>query len=99
MRLMLQQDVPDDYVLSTGKSISVKSALTYVCELAGLDINKVYKVNTKFMRPAEVPYLCGDSSKAKKVLGWNLEHDWESLLRDMYNHDSQIAMREVYIYR
>ena len=62
-------------------------------------MDEVYKINPKFMRPAEVPYLCGDPSKAKKVLGWRPQHNWKSLLELMYKSDYRTAAREVYTYR
>jgi len=99
MWLMLQQDRPDDYVLATGKTASVREALSYVCELAELNMDEVYKINPKFMRPAEVPYLCGDPSKAQTILGWNPDYDWKDLLAAMYKNDLKSAGREVYTYR
>lgn len=71
MWLMLQQDHPDDFVIATGETHSVKEFLTLSCESADLpDWEAVYKHNPKFDRPAEVDLLIGDSSKAKKKLGW-----------------------------
>ncbi|MBC8284971.1 MAG: GDP-mannose 4,6-dehydratase, partial [Nitrospinae bacterium] len=99
MWLMLQQEIPDDYVLATGKTASVRDALEYVCSLADLDIDDVYEVNPDFMRPADVPFLCGDSSKASRVLGWTPKHDWKSLLREMYYHDLDLVSKEVYTYK
>ena len=51
------------------------------------------------MRPAEVPYLCGDPTKAKNILGWEPKKTWMELLREMYEHDLNTHMRDVYIYR
>ena len=99
MWLMLQQDQPDDYVLATNQSVSVRTALEYVCGLAELDIEKVYKINPEFMRPADVPYLRGDYTKAKNKLGWEPKDNWEDLLEAMYRHDFKKASREVYTYR
>jgi len=99
MWLMLQQDHPDDYVLATGKTASVRDALAFVCQLADLDINNVYKINPEFMRPADVPYLCGDASKANLVLGWSPDCDWKSLLEIMYESDLKTLTQEACIYK
>ncbi len=85
--LILQQDKPDDFVVATGQTISVRDALEFVCKLAGLDFQKVYKQDERFMRPSDVPYLLGDASKAKQVLGWKPKYDWKSLLTEMYQYD------------
>jgi GDPmannose 4,6-dehydratase len=87
MYLMLQQKTPDDYVLATGETASVRDAIKYVCSLADLDFDNVYEINEEFMRPAEVPYLCGDSSKAQKILGWIPVYNWKILLSEMYKSD------------
>ena len=73
--------------------------MEYVCGLAELDIEKVYKINPEFMRPADVPYLKGDYTKAKNKLGWEPKDNWETLLEAMYKHDFTKASREVYTYR
>ena len=96
---MLQQETPDDYVLATNESVSVREALEYVCELAELDIDNVYRINPEFMRPADVPYLRGDYTKAKNKLGWEPKENWQSLLELMYKHDFRKSAREVYTYR
>jgi len=71
MWLMLQQDKPDDFVVATGETHSVKEFLTMSCEVAGIkDWEAIYKHNDKYDRPAEVDLLIGDPSKAQKVLGW-----------------------------
>jgi len=99
MWMMLQQEKPDDYVLATGQTASVREALMYLCKISGLDFDNVYRVNEEFMRPAEVPYLCGDPTKAKNILGWESKKTWMELLREMYEHDLNTHMRDVYLYR
>lgn len=99
MWMMLQQDDPDDYVLATNVSVSVKTALKYLCEKNDLLFDDVYKVNQEFMRPAEVPYLKGDYSKAKEKLGWEPKHLWMDVLDIMFEKDFKASMREVYMYR
>ena len=88
MWLMLQQEMPDDYVISTGETHSVKEFLEEVWNVAELGSPKKHlKINKKYFRPQEVPYLLGDCSKAKRMLGWNPKYDFTALARDMYNQD------------
>ena len=87
MHLMLQQDTPDDFVIATGKTATVREAIQFVCDLADLDFNNVYEINEKYMRPSDVPYLCGDASKAKEILNWTPSYNWKNLLEEMYKSD------------
>ena len=85
---MLQQDTPDDYVIATGETHSVKEFLNEVWESAELgNPSKHLKINKKYFRPHEVPYLLGDSSKAREILGWQPKYDFSSLAEDMYLSD------------
>jgi len=86
MHLMLQQDDPEDYIVATGTSTSIKDMFEYVCSLAGLKFEDVYRMDERFMRPSDVPYLLGDSSKIKK-LGWEPIYNWKTLLKEMYEYD------------
>lgn len=86
MHLMLEQDTPSDYVVATGEAASIKEMLEYVCELAGLRYEDVYRMDERFMRPSDIPWLKGNPAKIK-ALGWQPEYDWKSLLREMYFHD------------
>ena len=70
MWLMLQHDTPDDYVIATGKTYSVREYLEKTFEIAGLDIDKHVTIDERLFRPEEVPLLLGDPTKAKTVLGW-----------------------------
>jgi GDPmannose 4,6-dehydratase len=100
MWLMLQQDTPDDYVISTGEQYSVKHfvekcapyfAMKIRWEGEGLNevgidtiTNRiVIRVDPKYFRPAEVQTLLGDSSKARRVLGWTPKHTFDNLVEDM----------------
>lgn len=84
MWLMLQQDEPDDYVISTGETHSVEEFLRLSCEVAGLpDWTKVYKHNPAYDRPAEVDLLIGDASKAKQNLGWEPKVTFPELVKIM----------------
>src|SRR5690606_4280631 len=73
MWLMLQQDKPDDYVVSTGRTHSVQRLCELAFEAAGLDWREYVVVDPQFMRPAEVDLLVGDASKAREKLGWEPE--------------------------
>lgn len=87
MWLMLQQDKPDDYVIATGETHSVR----HFCELAfdyvGLDWEKHVTVDERFFRPAEVDMLVGDASKARQVLGWEPRTTFEGLVKLMVDAD------------
>lgn len=94
MWLMLQQEQPEDYVIATGKMISVRR----FCELCfgevGLDYNDYVAIDPRYFRPAEVEQLLGDSSKAQTQLGWKPETSVEELARMMVEHDLELASRE-----
>jgi GDPmannose 4,6-dehydratase len=84
MWLMLQQDTPEDYVISTGETHSVEEFFKLAVKAAGLDDwKKYYKHNPKYDRPAEVDLLIGDSNKAKEKLGWQPSINFEELVEKM----------------
>lgn len=87
MHLMLQQEEPEDYVISTGSGATIEEMLKYVCSIANLNFEDIYEQDQRFMRPSDVPYLLGNSEKAKKKLGWKPEYDWKKLLEEMYQND------------
>ena len=87
MWLMLQQRRPDDYVISTGNTYSVQEFLEAVFDCARLDIQKYVEIDPSLFRPQEVPYLLGDSSKAKKKLGWEPKIKFKELAAMMYSYD------------
>lgn len=87
MWLMLQQPEPDDYVISTGKTHSVKEFLNIVFDIAGLDVDEYVDFDSRLLRPHEVPLLLGDSTKATNVLGWTPKTDLRSLAKMMYESD------------
>ena len=96
MWLMLQADNADDYVIATGKTNTVREFLHHVFEYAGLgDYNSYVEINPKYLRPHEVPYLLGNSAKAKKQLGWEPRVSFESLAQTMYEVDLRKAQRDV----
>ena len=86
MWLMLQQEKPNDYVLSTGESKSVRDLVNYVFNKLDLDVAKYVKTDSKFERSEELHYLRGDSSKARKELGWNTEYTFETMLDEMIEY-------------
>jgi GDPmannose 4,6-dehydratase len=94
MWLMMQQAEPDDYVISTGKMISVRE----FCELAfghvGLNYKDFVEIDPRYFRPAEVEQLLGDCSKAQKKLGWKPKVDVKGLAVMMVEHDLELARRE-----
>jgi len=87
MHLMLQHSIADDYVLSTGTTQTVREFCRIAFEHVGLNYEDYVVVNPKFFRPAEVEILLGDSSKAKKVLGWVPEIDFQGLVEMMVDAD------------
>jgi len=88
MWLMLQQDKPDDYVIATGKSYAVREFLNCVFEHAGLgDPDRYVKIDARYFRPHEVPFLLGDATKAKKQLKWESTVDLSQLAAMMYDAD------------
>ena len=91
---MLQQDTPQDYVIATGKMISVRE----FCELAfghvGLDYRQHVETDPRYFRPAEVDQLLGDPSKAQRILGWRPRTDVRALAAMMVEHDLELASRE-----
>ena len=86
MWLMLQQDIPDDYVLATGESRSVGELVDYVFDKLKLDKTKYLKTDKKFERAEELHYLRGDSTKAKKILGWKPEYSFHSMIDEMIEY-------------
>ncbi len=87
MWLMLQQDTPDDFVVASGQTHSVRRFCEIAFEHVGLHYEDHVTLNEKFMRPAEVDLLIGDPAKAKKVLGWEPTTSFEELVRMMVDAD------------
>jgi GDPmannose 4,6-dehydratase len=85
---MLQQDEPDDYVVATGQTHTVEEFVSKAFAHAGIDDWRRYvKQDPRFLRPAEVDLLVGDASKARAVLGWRPEVDFDELVKLMVDHD------------
>ncbi len=87
MWLMLQQDEPDDYVIATGKTHSVRELCEVAFGYAGLDYRDYVVVDSRFFRPAEVDLLVGDPAKAKAKLGWEQTISFEDLIHMMVDSD------------
>ncbi len=86
MWLMLQQDEPDDYVLATGESHSVRDLLDHAFGMIGINDWKNYiTTDPKYTRPTEVETLIGDASKAKRILGWKPEYSFKEIITEMVN--------------
>ena len=87
MWLMLQQEVPDDYVIATGETYSVQQFLETTFKIAGLKIEDHVEIDKRLFRPHEVPLLLGDPSKAKNILDWSPETSFNQLVEMMYTAD------------
>jgi GDPmannose 4,6-dehydratase len=87
MLLMLQQDKPDDYVIGTGKTHSVKDFLEGAFSYLNLDWEEYVEIDPKYFRPTEVEALKADSSKAKKILNWTPRITFEDLIKIMVDAD------------
>jgi GDPmannose 4,6-dehydratase len=95
MWLMLQQDEPDDYVVATGVTHSVKQLVELAFGHAGLDWQKYVVIDPRFIRPAEVDLLIGDPAKAKHTLKWEPKYDFEGLVKMMVDADLARLSRHV----
>ncbi|MEO8581233.1 MAG: GDP-mannose 4,6-dehydratase [Patescibacteria group bacterium] len=91
MWLMLQPDTPDDYLVATGETHSVREFLQLACEVAGInDWESIYQHNPKYDRPAEVDLLVGDATKAREKLGWQPKTNFEQLVRLMVEAELEL---------
>jgi GDPmannose 4,6-dehydratase len=87
MWLMLQQDKPDDYVVATGRTVTVREFCRLAFSHAGLDYNEYVRIDPAFLRPAEVEVLLGNPGKAKTKLGWSATTTLEELAAEMVEAD------------
>jgi len=94
MWLMLQQEEPDDYVVATGETHSVRELLEEAFSYAGLDWRKHLEIDARYYRPAEVDLLIGDPTKAKRILGWEAKIKFKDLVRVMVDADMETAEQE-----
>ena len=94
MWLMLQQEKPDDYVIATGESHSVKEFVEEVFSYLDLDWQQYVEIDERYFRPSEVDILLGDASRAKKILDWEPKVTFRELARMMTDADMKTARRE-----
>ena len=94
MWLMLQQDEPEDFVIATGETHSIREFLSLVFDQLDLDWNDYVEIDPRYYRPAEVDLLLGDCSKAKAKLKWTPKTDLKELARIMIENDMEIAQQE-----
>ena len=92
MWLMLAQDEPEDYVIATGETHSVRECLEVAFDQAGLSIDDHVRLDSSLIRPAEVEHLIGDSGKARKRLGWEPAVGFEELVRMMVDADYRLLL-------
>ena len=94
MWLMLQQDHPDDFVVATGESHSVREFLEVAFDYAMLDWREYVEIDPRYFRPSEVNHLRGNPEKARRVLGWQPRVTFTELITMMVDHDSERALQE-----
>ena len=94
MWLILQQDEPDDYVIATGETHSVKEFVEKVFNSLELDWEKHVQIDHRYFRPTEVDILMGDATKAREKLGWEPKVRFEDLVKMMVEHDMELASQE-----
>ncbi|HEX8088887.1 MAG TPA: GDP-mannose 4,6-dehydratase [Blastocatellia bacterium] len=91
MYLMLQQPEPDDYVIATGETHSVQEFCELAFREAGLNYKEYVKTDERYYRPAEVDLLIGDSTRARKILGWQPKYSFQELVTEMVREDLKAA--------
>ena len=94
MWLMLQQDSPDDFVIATGEMHSVREFLELAFDRVKLDWKQYVESDPRYCRPAEVDVLCGDASKARRILRWEPRVGFEALVTLMIDADAELAKKE-----
>ena len=90
---MLKQDEPQDYVIATGKTYSVKELVELAFGYAGLDYRDYVVTDEELYRPAEIYELRGDFTKARKILGWEPEVSFEEMIKTMVDADLERLKR------
>ena len=94
MYLMMQHDTPEEWVVASGKSHSVKEFLEIVFSKLKLDWTKYVKFDERYMRPTEVPDLCGDATKIRTKLGWEPKYSFDDMVQSMIDGDMELAEKE-----
>ena len=90
MHMIINHDIPDDFVVATGKTHSIRDMTDYVFSKLGMDYRKYVSQNEKYMRPEELKYLKGDSTKLRKTFDWKPEYDFNDLMDEMIEHWDKI---------
>jgi GDPmannose 4,6-dehydratase len=83
MHLILNHEKADDFIISTGEAHSIRDLCKLVFSKLGMNYEEYVKINPKYLRPEELDYLCGDSSKARKILGWKPKYSFEMIVDEM----------------
>jgi len=83
---IINYEKPDDFIIATGKTQSVRDLINYVFTRLNLNFDTHVRINSKYFRPTELNHLCGDASKAKNLLGWMPQYTFEQTLDEMINH-------------
>jgi GDPmannose 4,6-dehydratase len=96
MWLILQHSVPDDFVIATGETHSVREFLELAFDQVKLDWRKYVEIDPRYFRPTEVDLLLGDSSKARRELGWKPKVGFEELVKEMVASDLKLVEQQVY---
>ena len=91
---IINHDTPDDFVLSTGETHSVRDLCDVVFNSLDMNYKNYVVQNEKYMRPEELKYLKGDCSKAKKILGWKPEYTFEEMILEMVNYWMDILSKD-----
>ncbi|MBT4484481.1 MAG: GDP-mannose 4,6-dehydratase [Candidatus Latescibacteria bacterium] len=94
MWMMLQYQTPDDYVIATGESHSIRDFLDKASGYLDMDWKDHVEIDERYFRPAEVDYLCGDAGKAHELLGWKPKTSFTELVEMMVEYDLELARRE-----
>ena len=94
IHLMLQQESPEDFVIASGESHTVKGFCELAFAEAGLNFRDHVVKDENFYRPAEVDSLVGDSTRARQILGWQPEYDFQQLIKDMVHNDLELLESE-----
>jgi GDPmannose 4,6-dehydratase len=95
MWMMLQAESPDDYVIAMGETHSVRDFLDETFGYLDIDWNEYVDIDPRYYRPAEVDLLLGDSSKARRVLGWEPTINFREMVREMVDHDLELGKEEL----
>ena len=92
---MMQQENPDDYVIATGETHTVREFLHEVFNHASLDVEKYVEIDESLFRPHEVPLLLGDPTKATQQLDWTIRYKFKDLAKCMYEEDLKLMKKEI----